>query len=600
MRRSSTRLLLALLALHASAATGGELFVASQDNAKVLDYDAASGAFVRVVADTVTQGFSNPGGIALNPTSGVLHVTSQATGEIWRYTTATGALITPALKTGLYGPRGLAFDATGASLFFPDPLDGTALSTNTLKKLALPSATLSVVGTATGAELSGVAVRGAQVFVSDVDGNRVLRFPTTGGSATTVINTGLNAPTGILFSPSTRMLIADSGSQRVLEYAESGSNWVFNRVVLPASSGVQQPCGLALAPDGRLTVTGCASNNVVLVNLTTLAVSPLVAPGAGGLGLPNAAAWSGTTLLVASASANAVLYYDASGNPTGVRARGITTVLDGGIAFSPDGDRLLAVSFGGGDAVEYDADSGALLRSFTSVCGFLPSDAAYGPDGAIYVSCLGDNGISRVDPVTGQSFGFVLGGSGGLASPRSLAFGPGGHLFVSSASGEVLEYDGATGAFVSVFVNASGNGGGPVDPYGMSFHQGRLYVASRFPSEVKAFDANSGAFVSTFVPGGSGGLSGPTALDFGPSGDLYVASHDDSAVRRYDGATGAFLSLFVPSESGGLAGPVDLAFRPTGEAVEVPALPWPAVLLLAAVLLAAGARDHRHRAESVR
>ena len=59
------------------------------------------------------QGFQIPGGIALRPSDGVLHVSSQASGEIWRYTTATGALIVPALKTGLYGPRGLAFDASG-------------------------------------------------------------------------------------------------------------------------------------------------------------------------------------------------------------------------------------------------------------------------------------------------------------------------------------------------------------------------------------------------------------------------------------------------------------------------------------------------------
>ena len=321
------------------------------------------------------------------------------------------------------------------------------------------------------------------------------------------------------------MLIADCGSDRVLEYVLSGGIWGFLRVVLPASPGVVEPCGLALAPDGRLTVTGCSSHDVVLVDLTTLAVTPLVAPGTGGLGVPMGAVWSGSTLLVASANANDVIYFDSTGHPTGVRARGVSTALDAGIAFSPDGQRLLIVSSLENEVVEHDAVSGELLRTFGAVCGFLPVDVAYGPDGRIYVACSGDDGISRIDPATGQSLGaFVLGGSGGLFSPRSLAFGPDGHLYVSSATGDVLEYDGATGGFLGVFVDPTGNGGGPVDPYGLAFHQGKLYVASFFPSEVKAFDATTGAFVSTFVTSGAGGLSGPTALDFGPDGDLYVTS----------------------------------------------------------------------------
>jgi DNA-binding beta-propeller fold protein YncE len=354
----------------------------------------------------------------------------------------------------------------------------------------------------------------------------------------------------------------------VLEYTLSGGSWVFLRVVLPASSGVLEPCGLALAPDGRLTVTGCSSDDVVLVNLTTLAVTPLVAPGAGGLGVPKDAAWSGSTLLVASANANAVIYYDSGGSPTGVRARGVSPTLDAGIALSPTGQRLLIVSTIGNRVLEHDAVSGALLRSFGSVCNFLPIDVAYGPDGRGYVACSGDDSVSRIDLTTGQSLGpFVLAGSGGLFSPRSLAFGPDQDLYVSSATGEVLRYDGATGAFLGVFVDTGGNGGGPVDPYGLAFHEGKLYVASYFPSEVKAFNAATGAFHSTFVASGAGGLSGPTSLAFGPGGDLFVTSLGNDTIRRYAGTTGAFLSAFIGPGSGGLDGPFDLAFR------SIPAVP---------------------------
>ncbi len=565
----------------------------------MLEYDATTGDFERVVVETVAQGFQVLGGIALRPSDGVLHVSSSANGEIWRYATATGEAIAPALAAGLQGPRGLAFDASGGTLFFADPKDSQAETTDSLKALALPAGPLTTLGTSLGAEFSGVAVNGVDVFATDVEGDRVVRFPVGGGSATTVIGAGLSSPTGILFRDATRMLVADSGSNRVLEYELLGGSWGLDREVLHASAGVVEPCGLALAPGGLgVSVSGCGSDDVVQVDLTTLAVTPLVAPGAAGIRAPKDLAWSGATLLVASAISNAVVYFDESGTPTGVRASGISAVLDGGIALSPDGERLLVASFGDNDVVEHDADSGVLLRTFGSVCGFLPIDLDYGPDGKVHVACLGDSGVSRIDPATGTSLGpFVLGGSGGLAYPRSLAFGPDGDLYVSSATGEVLEYDGATGEFVGAIVDAGGNGGGPLDPHGLAFHQGRLYVASSFTSEVKEFDAETGDFVSTFVPSGSGGLSGPTALAFGPDGDLYATSRDDDAVRRYDGATGAFVGVFVAPGSGGLDGPFDLAFRPSAPTA-IPSLTAAGRVALVAALLAAVRVGRRWRAVS--
>jgi len=591
--RRITPLLLGLVAAQAPLpARAAGLVVVGQESLSLLEYDAASGAFARVVAQTTSAGFANPGGIAIRPSDGVLHVASAATGEIWRYTTATGEVQTPALRTGLQAPRGLAFDASGATLFFSDPEDSLAETTDSVKALALPAGTLTTVGTSANAEFADVAVGAAHVFASDSDGDRILRFPIGGGSGTAVIGTGLSEPTGLLLRSATELLIADSGSHRVLEYELVGGSWSFDRVVLPASAGVVEPCGLALAPDARLTVTGCGSDDVVLVDLATLAVTPLVAPGAAGLAVPKDAAWSGSTLLVAGTASNAVLYYDVAGDATGVAARGLSSPLDGGLALAPDGQRVYLASFGGNRVLEHAAGSGALLRSFEGACNLLPIDVALGPDGRLYVACFGDNGVSRIDLASGLSLGsFVQGGSGGLVNPRALAFGPGGDLCVSSGSGEVLEFDGGTGDFLRVVVDAGGNGSGPLDPYGLAFRGGRLFVASYFTHEVKAFDAATGAFAASFVTSGSGGLAGPTALAFGPDGDLFVTSRDDDSVRRYDGATGAFVSVFVAPGSGGLAGPFDLAFGPGAAAL--PALSPRAALALAAALAAAAAGRRR-------
>ncbi len=392
----------------------------------------------------------------------------------------------------------------------------------------------------------------------------VVRVPLAGGSDTTVI-TGLVSPGGVLLSTPTEMLVAETNSDRVVEYDLVSGSWVFDRVVLPASAGVNGPSGLALAPDGRLSVVGSLSNEVVAVHLGTLAVSALVTQGSGGLTGAGSAAWGGSTLHLASRSTNSVIQYDTDGAPTGAVARGLSTPADAGMAFAPGGNLVVASQLNN-DLVEYDGQGGGLVRSFFDACPTslaIPFDLSFGTDGHVYVSCPASSGVHRFDGVTGFPLGFfVTGGSGGLVTPRGLAFGPNGNLFVASATGELLEYDGTTGVSIGVFVDAAGNGGGAMDPYGLVFHGGSLFVASFFPSEVKQFDAITGAFVQTFVSSGAGGLSGPTNLAFGPDGDLYVTSYGDDAVRRYDGGDGSFVEVFVASGSAGLSGPIDLEFVP--------------------------------------
>jgi len=590
-------LLLPLLAgLTASpAARAGNLHVAGQQSGNVIEYDASDGSPVRTFAEGISEGFLHPGGIAIRPSDGALYVTSRATGEIWRYTTSTGQVETPRLVGGLSSPAGAAFDASGGTLYFAAAKDALSETVDAVKSVGVPGGALATLGSTADADFVDVAVNATHVFASDADGDRIVRFPVGGGSGTTVIGSGLDEPNGIVLSSAGAMLIADRGSDRVLEYQLSGGSWSFQRVVLPVSAGVIEPCGLALAPDGHLSVSGCLSNDVVRVDLTSLVATPLVAPGSSGLASPKDLAWSGSTLLVASAPANAVVYFDSAGSATGVRALGLSPPLDGGLAFAPGGERLAAVSLAGDAVIEYDAESALPLRTARMVCaGALPFDAVYGPGGDLYVSCLGGNGVARIDADTGEPAPFVLGGAGGLIAPRGLAFGPNGDLLVSSVTGEVLAYDGASGAFAGVFVDATGNGGGPIDPYALLFQAGRLYVASGFPSEVKAYDAASGAFVSTFVPSGSGGLDTPTGLDFGPDGDLYVTSQADDAVRRYDGTSGAFVEVFVAAGAGGIDAPLDLAFRPAPPLV--PALPGGFAALLAAALAAAGRLAGRGRA----
>ena len=120
---------------------------------------------------------------------------------------------------------------------------------------------------------------------------------------------------------------------------------------------------------------------------------------------------------------------------------------------SPSAGYLLV---GGGrtgvDVLRFDETTGAFIDVFIPLNSFV-TEIAFGPDGALYMPLPFDGDVVRFNGFTGAFLGvFVPKGSGGLAFPKRVVFGPDCSLYVAdpyfaATSTAVLRYQGKTGDF---------------------------------------------------------------------------------------------------------------------------------------------------------
>ncbi len=210
---------------------------------------------------------------------------------------------------------------------------------------------------------------------------------------------------------------------------------------------------------------------------------------------------------------------------------------------------------------------------------------------SLFIGDAKDNAVKAFDAGTGSFQGtFVSSASGGLHGPIGIIFDHSGNLLVSNQNvnlpinGDVLRYDGTTGAFDNQVISPS-DPHAPFAPRSIVLGpDDTLYVADLVASDnvsdgkIEEYQYNETTGTATFKaeidnPGGlPSDLSGfhPQGLVFGPDGMLYVSAQNipsnlGGAILRFNPKSGAYLGAFADSNAtNDLQRPFGLVFGPDG------------------------------------
>ncbi|MFJ5483650.1 NHL repeat-containing protein [Pectobacterium actinidiae] len=212
---------------------GGNLYVANWSAGTVLRF---AGDGQRSVFAEELRG---PSGLAIS-SAGDIYVASYSEDLVWRFTPAGERSV---FVKGLATPAGLSFDARGRLLI---------ANRRTNQVLAAhPDGKIDVVAEGLQTPVGAVELPNGDLLVSNIAGGISL---VSGSPRARTINSDLRSPgPGIVRAGTDAAYVVDYGGTTVSRVDRNGRRTVI-------ADGLSSPVGLALAPDGSLTVATWGAN----------------------------------------------------------------------------------------------------------------------------------------------------------------------------------------------------------------------------------------------------------------------------------------------------------------------------------------------------
>ena len=242
----------------------------------------------------------------------------------------------------------------------------------------------------------------------------------------------------------------------------------------------------------------------------------------------------------------------------------VITSQNGGLAglndivFDENGD-LFVGSAATNQVLRYDGTTGVFVEAWPTDSSVitLPRALAFDASGNLYVGS-GEDRVYKLDGSSGALIGeFVTRRSGGLRTIYAMEFGPDGNLYVSSNStGNVYRYDGTTGEYIDIFVEAAIRRAAVYFTFGPD---GNLYGGAE--DYVHLFDGTTGGYVQELARLSNGIINDGEDITFGPYGNIYVSSRISNPVVHMNGISGEILGVFIEEDiPGGIKSPRGIAF----------------------------------------
>ncbi|HUI87116.1 MAG TPA: NHL repeat-containing protein [Anaerolineales bacterium] len=250
-------------------------------------------------------------------------------------------------------------------------------------------------------------------------------FPPTIPSKPTLVILAQNlaSPDDLLMADGV-IYISDVEDQTVKEYTPAGP-------LQTLISGLSEPEGMVLLPDGSLIVAEQGKNRLVRYDPTAKALTLFLAlhNTTGQEGVDGIAYDSKTqTIIVPDSPNGTVLRLSLDGKTVGVVARGLARPT--GAWVEADGSILVVEEDGNSlDRIQPDGSIQTLAHLP------IPDDVIEDEQGNIFVNTLGDGAIHLISPATGRDTILV----GGLTNPQGIALDEQGNLILTDAGHHQLD-----------------------------------------------------------------------------------------------------------------------------------------------------------------